>query len=418
MASKKYLSKSFVSKTGVDNTNIEDYAKSFYGTGGKDRIWTTEQLLKKLKNNGIKYTVRKTRSGREISIDKDALNSNKIARGYYDDRVRLRNDSSDAYNAKRVFANSSEKLSDKINSSRASMKADVAMAKFDSRRHSGGFNMYLDGDEQNYVNPVRNRDWFNRLDRTRTRTVESGEEIGQVLFDELYPNTHLRNHAKNVAKYSAELGHDITANNFIEKYKKLVKDSSSQGRKYDLNNDAEAMVVKSNPKVYLSVYENGRHDYKIDHSVQFPYAWKSNTLKPKDSFKLVNFEDKAQVNTNSSSDQALENNKRQESSISDMRNEVAAQKTFSRPKEEESKAPKFTSIGRSSMGNMLELYNEKGNMVESMSPTAKNVRKVMKHLGVGDDNSSDDDVKTWFKDFSKQTDKGRRITFNATSKKK
>ena len=101
-----------------------------------------------------------------------------------------------------------------------------------------------------------------------------------------------------------------------------------------------------------------------------------------------------------------------------MRNEVATQKTFSKPNEEEPNVPKFTSIGRSSMGNMLELYNEKGNVVESMSPTAKNVRKVMKHLGVGDDNSSDDDVKTWFKDFSKQTDKGKRITFNTTSKKK
>jgi len=415
---KKYLSQSFVSRTDVDNTNIEDYAKSFYKTGGKDRIWTTEQLLKKLKSNGIKYTVRKTRSGREIQIDKNALNSNDEARRYYDDRMRLRNDSSDAYKARRVFANSSEKLSDKINSSRASMKADVAMARFDSRRHGDGFNMYLDGDEQNYVNPVRNRDWFNRLDRTRTRTVESGEEVGQVLFDELYPNTHLRNHAKNVARYSAELGHDITANNFIKKYKKLIKDSSSQGRKYDLNNDAEAMVVKSNPKVDLSVYENGRHDYKIDHSVQFPYAWKSNTLKPKDSFKLVDFESQTQINTNKPSDQTMEDNSKQEQSVSDMRNEVAAQKTFSKPKGEESKAPKFTSIGRSSMGNMLELYNEKGNVVESMSPTAKNVRKVMKHLGVGDDNSSDDDVKTWFKNFSKQTDKGKRITFNTTSKKK
>lgn len=416
--SKKYIRQSFVSKTDVDNTNIEDYAKKFYGTGGRDRIWTTEQLLKKLKSNGIKYTVRKTRSGREIQIDKNALNGNDAARRYYDDRIRLRNDSADAYKARRVFANSSEKLSDKINGSRASMKADVSMSRFDNRRHGGGFNMYLDGDEQNTVNPVRNRDWFDSLDRTRARTVESGDEIGQVLFDELYPNTHLRNHAKNVAKYSAALGHDITANNFIKKYKKLVKDSSSQGRKYDLNNDSEAMVVKSNPKIYLSVYKNGRRDYKIDHSVQFPYAWKSNTLKPKDSFKLVDFESQTQEDVNKPSDQTLEDNNKQESSVSDIRNEVAAQKTFSKPKEEESKAPKFTSIGRSSMGNMLELYNEKGNVVESMSPTAKNVRKVMKHLGVGDDNSSDDDVKTWFKDFSKQTDKGKRITFNTTSKKK
>lgn len=415
---KKYLSKSFVSRTDVDNTNIEDYAKKFYGTGGKDRIWKTEQLLKKLKSDGIKYTVRKTRSGREISIDKNALNSNDAARRYYDDRMRLRNDSSDAYNARRAFANSSEKLSDKINGSRASMKADVSMAKFDSRMHSGGFNMYLDGDEQNYINPVRNHDWFNRLDRTRTRTVESGEEIGQVLLDKLYPNTHLRNHAKNVAKYSAALGHDITANNFIKKYKKLIKDSSSQGRKYDLNNDAEAMVAKSNPKVYLSVYENGRHNYNIKHSVQFPYAWKSNTLKPKDSFKLVDFESQTQANTNKPNNQTLEDNNSQEQSVSDMRNEVAAQKTFTKPKEEEPNVPKFTSIGRSSMGNMLELYNEKGNVVESISPTAKNVRKVMKHLGVGDDSSSDDDVKTWFKDFSKRTDKGKHITFNTTSKKK
>ena len=27
-------------------------------------------------------------------------------------------------------------------------------------------------------------------------------------------------------------------------------------------------------------------------------------------------------------------------------------------------------------------------------------------------------VKTWFKDFSKQTDNGKRITFNTTGKKK
>lgn len=414
---KKYLSQSFVSKTNVDNTNIEDYAKKFYGTGGKDRIWTTEQLLKKLNGNGIKYTVRKTRSGREIQIDKNALSSNDAARRYYDDRMRLRNDSSDAYSARKVFANSSEKLVNKINGSRASMSADVAVSKIDAIKH-GGYNMHLDGAELRSPNPIQNRDWFDRLDRTRTSTVESGDGIGQVVLDKYYPNGHLRGHAKNVAKYSAELGHDITANNFIKKYKKLVKDSSSQGRRYNLNNDAEAMVVKSSPKLRLSVYEGGRRDYKVDHNVQFPYAWKSNTLKPRDSFKLVDFEDETRVDANKPSNQTLEDNGKQESSISDMRNEVAAQKTFSKPKEEESKAPKFTSIGRNSMGNMLELYNEKGNVVESMSPTAKNVRKVMKHLGVGDDNSSDDDVKTWFKDFSKQTDKGKRITFNTTSKKK
>lgn len=414
---KKYYNQSFVSRTNVDNTNIEDYAKKFYGAGGKDRIWTTEQLLKKLKSDGIKYTVRRTRGGREISIDKNALNNNDVARRYYDDRMRLRNDSSDAYKAKSVFANSSEKLVNKINGSRASMSADVAVAKIDAIRH-GGYNMYLDGAELRSPNPIQNRDWFDHLDRTRTRTIESGDEIGQVVLDEYYPNGHLRGHAKNVAKYSAELGHDITADNFVKKYKKLVKDSSSQGRKYDLNNDAEAMVVKSSPKLRLSVYEGGRRDYKVDHSVEFPYAWKSNTLKPKDSFKLVDFEAKTKVNDSKPSDQTLENDGSNELFVSDMRNKVAAQKTFSKPREEESKVPKFTSIGRSSMGNMLELYNEKGNVVESMSPTAKNVRKVMKHLGVGDDNSSDDDVKTWFKDFSKQTDKGKRITLNTTSKKK
>lgn len=208
-------------------------------------------------------------------------------------------------------------------------------------------------------------------------------------------------------------GNDVAANKYYQKYKKLVRDNVTQGRGFDLKRDYQTNICDRDLTADLSL--DGKRSYSTRIKMRFP-ATSDILHKPKDSFKLVDFDDKTQedINNSTNSNQILESNKQ----ISDMRNEVAAQKTFSKPKEEESKTPKFTSIGRSSMGNMLELYNEKGNVVESMSPTAKNVRKVMKRLGVGDDNSSDDDVKTWFKDFSKQTDKGKRITFNTTSKKK
>ena len=224
---------------------------------------------------------------------------------------------------------------------------------------------------------------------------------------------------QKIVELNKSTGHDVAANKYYKKYKKLVKDNITQGRKLDFYRDDDSAGFKTINRNWLSRirYPKGNTVYNVENNVKFS-AGNGRLPKPKDSFKLVDFDDKTQVNTNKPSDQTLEDNNKQEQYVSDMRNEVAAQKTFSKPKEEESKAPKFTSIGRSSMGNMLELYNEKGNMVESMSPTDKNVRKVMKHLGVGDDNSSDDDVKIWFKDFSKQTDKGKRITFNTTSKKK
>ena len=393
--------------TKVDDFNIIQYAKGIK-KGGGDRIWNTEQLLKRLDKAGVRYTVKNSKNGRVISVDKNAYNNNSDIKRYYDDRTRLYNDSIEVSNTKKVFNKTSRKAINML------LDEDFRVTKKFPKGVGKGVQPYTESDITH--KPTSKPDII--VGPTTGFVEESGTLQGRAKFIES-GGLELNKIPQKIVELNKSTGNDVAANKYYQKYKKLVKDNITQGRKLDFYRDDDSAgynKIRGNWQTVIhDSYGNTTHRGRTQ--IRFP-AGNGRLPKPKDSFKLVDFDDKTQVNTNKPSDQTLEDNNKQEQYVSDMRNEVAAQKTFSKPKEEEPNVPKFTSIGRSSMGNMLELYNEKGNIVESMSPTAKNVRKVMKHLGVGDENSSDDDVKTWFKDFSKQTDKGKRITFNTTSKKK
>lgn len=401
--------------TKVDNTNIVQYAKSIK-RGSGDRIWNTEQLLNRLDKAGVRYTVKNSKSGRVISVDKNAYNNNSDIRRYYDDRNRLYNDSIDASKTKRVFSKTTRKALDAtydlVHNAEKKFKNNLRGGS--SKYRESIITLGLTNDEE-ALSHYEDDSTYDHIEQTSGMTEESGSLLGKAEFM-ARGGIGFNKIPQKLVELNKSTGNDVAANKHYQKYKKLVRDNIIQGRGFDLNRDAQTDMVDRDLTANLSL--DGRQNYSTRIKMRFPATSGDFMLRPKDSLKLVDFENQTQVNTNELSNQTLEDNNRQDRPVSDMRNKVAAQKTFSKPKEEESKAPKFTSIGRSSMGNMLELYNEKGNVVESMSPTAKNVRRVMKHLGVGDDNSSDDDVKTWFKDFSKQTDKGKRITFNTTSKKK
>lgn len=392
--------------TKVDDTNIIQYAKGI-NKGRGDRIWNTEQLLKRLDKAGVRYTVKNSKNGRVISVDKNAYNNNSDIKRYYDDRTRLYNDSIEVSNTKKVFNKTSRKAINML------LDEDFRVTKKFPNGVGKGLGKYTESD----ITKKPKRYTQFTIGQTSGSVYDSGPFSARVKYF-TSGGTELSKIPQKIVELNKSTGHDVAANKYYQKYKKLVKDNITQGRKLNFYRDDDSAGFNTIERNWWSRYALGDNAvYNVENNVKFS-AGNGRLPKPKDSFKLVDFDDKTQTNTNNLSNQTLEDNNKQEQYISDMRNEVAAQKTFSKPKEEESKAPKFTSIGRSSMGNMLELYNEKGNVVESMSPTTKNVRKVMKHLGVGDDNSSDDDVKTWFKDFSKQTDKGKRITFNTTSKKK
>ena len=393
--------------TKVDDFNIIQYAKGIK-KGGGDRIWNTEQLLKRLDKAGVRYTVKNNKRGRVISVDKNAYNNNSDIKRYYDDRTRLYNDSIEVSNTKKVFNKTSRKAINML------LDEDFRVTKKFPKGVGKGVKPYTESDITH--KPTSKPDII--VGPTTGFVEESGSLPGRAKFIES-GGLELNKIPQKIVELNKSTGNDVAANKYYQKYKKLVKDNITQGRKLDFYRDDDSAGYNKIRGNWQAVIHDsyGNTAYRGRTQIRFP-AGNGRLPKPKDSFKLVDFDDKTQTNTNNLSNQTIEDNNKQEPYVSDIRNEVAAQKTFSKPKEEESKAPKFTSIGRSSMGNMLELYNEKGNMVESMSPTAKNVRKVMKHLGVGDENSSDDDVKTWFKDFSKQTDKGKRITFNTTSKKK
>ena len=393
--------------TKVDDFNIVQYAKGIK-KGGGDRIWNTEQLLKRLDKAGVRYTVKNSKNGRVISVDKNAYNNNSDIKRYYDDRTRLYNDSIEVSNTKKVFNKTSRKAINML------LDEDFRVTKKFPEGVGKGVKPYTESDITH--KPTSKPDII--VGKTTGFVEESGSLPGRAKFIES-GGLELNKIPQKIVELNKSTGNDVAANKYYQKYKKLVKDNITQGRKLDFYRDDDSAGYNKIRGNWQAVIHDsyGNTTYRGRTQIGFP-AGNGRLPKPKDSFKLVDFDDKTQTNTNNLSNQTIENNNKQEPYVNDMRNEVASQKTFSKPNEEESKAPKFTSIGRSSMGNMLELYNEKGNVVESMSPTAKNVRKVMKHLGVGDDNSSDDDVKTWFKDFSKQTDKGKRITFNTTSKKK
>lgn len=393
--------------TKVDDFNIVQYAKGIK-KGSGDRIWNTEQLLKRLDKAGVRYTVKNNKSGRVISVDKNAYNNNSDIKRYYDDRTRLYNDSIEVSNTKRVFNKTSRKAINML------LDEDFRVTKKFPEGVGKGVKPYTESDITR--KPTSESDII--VGQTTGFVEGSGSLQGRAKFIES-GGLELNKIPQKIVELNKSTGHDVAANKYYKKYKKLVKDNITQGRKLNFYRDDDSAGYNRIRGNWQTVVHDshGNTTHRSRTQIIFP-AGNGRLPKPKDSFKLVDFDDKTQTNTNNLSNQTLEDNNKQEPYVNDMRNEVAAQKTFSKPKEEESKAPKFTSIGRSSMGNMLELYNEKGNVVESMSPTAKNVRKVMKHLGVGDENSSDDDVKTWFKDFSKQTDKGKRITFNTTSKKK
>lgn len=47
--------------TKVDDFNIVQYAKGIK-KGGGDRIWNTEQLLKRLDKAGVRYTVKNSKN--------------------------------------------------------------------------------------------------------------------------------------------------------------------------------------------------------------------------------------------------------------------------------------------------------------------------------------------------------------------
>ena len=391
----------------VDDFNIIQYAKGIK-KGRGDRIWNTEQLLKRLDKAGVRYTVKNSKNGRVISVDKNAYNNNSDIKRYYDDRTRLYNDSIEVSNTKKVFNKTSRKAINTL------LDEDFRVTKKFPKGVGRGMKPYTESDITH--KPTSDTDII--VGPTTGFVEESGSLLGRAKFIES-GGLELNKIPQKIVELNKSTGNDVAANKYYQKYKKLVKDNITQGRKLDFHRDDDSAGYNRIRGNWQTVVHDshGNTTHRGRTQIIFP-AGNGRLPKPKDSFKLVDFDDKTQTNTNNLSNQTLEDNNKQEPYVSDMRNEVAAQKTFSKPNEKESKAPKFTSIGRSSMGNMLELYNEKGNVVESMSPTSKNVRKVMKHLGVGDENSSDDDVKIWFKDFSKQTDKGKRITFNTTSKKK
>lgn len=393
--------------TKVDDFNIVQYAKGIK-KGGGDRIWNTEQLLKRLDKAGVRYIVKNSKNGRVISVDKNAYNNNSDIKRYYDDRTRLYNDSIEVSNTKKVFNKTSRKAINML------LDEDFRVTKKFPEGVGKGVKPYTESDITH--KPTRKPDII--VGPTTGFVEESGSLPGRAKFIES-GGLELNKIPQKIVELNKSTGNDVAANKYYQKYKKLVKDNITQGRKLDFYRDDNSAGYNKIRGNWTTVIHDsyGNATYRGRTQIRFP-AGNGRLPKPKDSFKLVDFDDKTQTNTNNISNKTIEDNNKQEPYISDVRNEVAAQKTFTKPKEEESNVPKFTSIGRSSMGNMLELYNEKGNVVESMSPTAKNVRKVMKHIGVGDDNSSDDDVKTWFKDFSKQTDKGKRIAFNTTSKKK
>ena len=366
----------------LDPESLGDYSGTFnrllkkYRKQNSNPTNTTEHLLNALNDGNIRHSVIKKGGFRKILIDKNDIGRNDSVMNAYNARKTTEEDSIALNNAYNKFRESSLILNNKYPKS------------YNTKNRETGVN---------YVDPNVSGVFTKQAKKVLYKHKKFVEDF---LSDKL-----TLNNTENHTKYS-------------DRYKKLIKDLGETNGRIDGKSPLNYTTGKRFG--YNATYDmsNGL-ERKAQPYINYPYATKKkDSFKPNDSFELVDFGDKTQNDIDKLNDQALESSKRQESSVRDMRNEVAAQKTFSKPKEEESKAPKFTSIGRSSMGNMLELYNEKGNVVESMSPTAKNVRKVMKHLGVGDDNSSDDDVKTWFKDFSKQTDKGKRITFNTTSKKK
>ena len=354
--------------SGTFNRLLKRYRKQKFNPTN-----TTEHLLNALNEGNIRYGVIKDGKSRKILIDKNDIGRNDSIMNAYNMRKTTEKDSIEVNNAYNQFRKSSLTLNNKY-------------PKSYNTKDRGTGGRYVDN-----ANAVFTKQAEKALYKDK-RFVED------FLSDKKTLN--------NTAYYIL----------YANKHKKLIEDLGETNGIVDGKTPINYTTGKRFG--YNATYDVGSGlEYKSHPYINYPYATKKkDSFKPNDSFELVDFGDKTQedINNSTNNNQALEPNKQ----VSDMRNEVAAQKTFSKPKEEESKAPKFTSIGRSSMGNMLELYNEKGNVVESMSPTAKNVRKVMKHLGVGDDNSSDDDVKTWFKNFSKQTDKGKRITFNTTSKKK
>lgn len=380
---------------------------------------TTEYLLAQLKRRGIPARIKTLENGeREISVDKRSLLNDRVAVDLYNTRVGLRNDSILTHNSYNRFANTSNALDNFTKKKQANAINEVKNTTASKIAMKAGA---LDVHNRIETNPL--------FDKNETSALTQSNSIGEL--ESKFGTGSIRRLPDEVIGYANRIGHQENYNKYTNNLKKLHTDLSNLFKySYDGIGAKERRVVTSIkvPGTSKRIYTN----------VSYPVysTLDMNEYKPKDRFKLVDMQTKKPAtretqasktngvtseeidNFMNNSQILAENNKTHRESVSDMRNEVAAQKTFSKPKEEELKAPKFTSIGRSSMGNMLELYNEKGNVVESMSPTAKNVRKVMKHLGVGDDNSSDDDVKTWFKDFSKQTDKGKRITFNTTSKKK
>ena len=374
-------SSEYMNTKKINPESLGDYSRTFNRLFKKYRKQTsnpkntTENLLNALNEGNIRHSVIKNGKFRKILIDKNDIGRNDSIMSAYDARKTTENDSIELNNAYNQFRESGLILNNKYPKS---------------------YNTKDRGTEGKYVDNANG---------VFTKQAEKALYRDKRFVEDFLSDKKTINNTAN---------HILYAN----KYKKLINDLGKTNGRIDGKSPINYTTGKRFR--YNAKYDMGNGlEYKSQPYINYPYATKEkDSFKPNDSFELVDFGDKTQNNIDKLNDQALESSKRQESSVRDMRNEVAAQKTFSKPKEEESKAPKFTSIGRSSMGNMLELYNEKGNMVESMSPTAKNVRKVMKHLGVGDENSSDDDVKTWFKDFSKQTDKGKRITFNTTSKKK
>ena len=366
----------------LDPESLGEYSGTFnrllkkYRKQNSNPTNTTEHLLNALNDGNIRRSVIKKGGVRKILIDKNDISRNDSVMNAYNARKTTEGDSIALNNAYNKFRESSLIL---------------------NNEYPKSYNTKDSGTGGNYVDPNVSGVFTKQAKKVLYKHKEFVEDF---LSDKL-----TLNNTANHIKYS-------------DKYKKLIKDLGETNGRIDGKSPLNYTTGKRFG--YNATYDmdNGL-EYKAHPYINYPYATKKkNSFKPKDSFELIDFGDKTQNDINRLNDQALDGDKRQELSVSDMKNEVAAQKTFSKPKEEEPNVPKFTSIGRSSMGNMLELYNEKGNVVESMSPTAKNVRKVMKHLGVGDENSSDDDVKTWFKGFSKQTDKGKRITFNTTSKKK
>ncbi len=205
----------------VDDTNIIQYAKGIK-KGSGDRIWNTEQLLKRLDKAGVRYTVKNGKSGRVISVDKNAYNNNSDVKRYYDDRTRLYNDSVEVTNTKRVFNKTSRKAINML------MNEDLRVANKFPNGVGDGAGKY----PESHITKKPTLDTQFTIGQTNGSIEDSGSFSKRA---EYLANggIELSKIPQKIVELNKSTGHDVAANKYYQKYKKLVKDNITQGRKLD-----------------------------------------------------------------------------------------------------------------------------------------------------------------------------------------